>query len=239
MLCATAPLPLDLALAAEQRFGAPLYEIYGCTEAGQVATRRTAEGPQWRTLPDVLLRQNAAGTWAIGGHVAVATLLNDVIELADSGIESVSEGRTEGGNGGANGGASEGANQAGPAGSTESWTQGEFFELRGRTADLVNIAGKRTSLANLNFHLNAIAGVVDGVFVMPDEDESEFTRLTAFVVAPGMSSAQLNQALRQRIDAVFMPRPLYMVDTLPRNATGKLTRQAVRDLLARIAGTAR
>src|SRR5687767_15544824 len=41
LLCATAPLGLQLAATAETRFGAPLYEIYGCTEAGQVATRRT------------------------------------------------------------------------------------------------------------------------------------------------------------------------------------------------------
>ena len=41
MLCATAPLSPQLAAQAEARFAAPLHEIYGCTEAGQVATRRT------------------------------------------------------------------------------------------------------------------------------------------------------------------------------------------------------
>jgi len=37
VLCATAPLAPQLAVAAEARFGVPLYEIYGCSEAGQVA----------------------------------------------------------------------------------------------------------------------------------------------------------------------------------------------------------
>ena len=48
VLCATAPLSPQLAARAEQKLGAPLVEIYGCTEAGQVATRRTTAGAEWR-----------------------------------------------------------------------------------------------------------------------------------------------------------------------------------------------
>jgi len=39
-------------------------------------------------------------------------------------------------------------------------------------------------------------------------------------------------ALRQRIDAAFLPRPLHLVSALPRNATGKLPRRALSQLLA-------
>ena len=46
---------------------------------------------------------------------------------------------------------------------------GGRFLLHGRTADLVNIAGKRTSLAHLNYQLNSIEGVRDGVFVVPEQ----------------------------------------------------------------------
>ena len=56
------------------------------------------------------------------------------------------------------------------------------FHLHGRTADLVNIAGKRTSLAHLNYHLNAIPGVRDGVFIVPEESNETTTRLMALVV---------------------------------------------------------
>ncbi len=48
VLCATAPLAPQLAAEAEARLGAPLLEIYGCTEAGQVASRRTTAGPSGR-----------------------------------------------------------------------------------------------------------------------------------------------------------------------------------------------
>jgi len=40
-------------------------------------------------------------------------------------------------------------------------------------------------------------------------------------------------ALRQRIDAVFLPRPLVFVAQLPRNGTGKLPLTTLRSLAAR------
>jgi acyl-coenzyme A synthetase/AMP-(fatty) acid ligase len=191
LLCATAPLAPQLAAQAEARFAAPLHEIYGCTEAGQLASRRTVKTPDWQPLPGVVLRKDAKGTWASGGHIAGDVLLGDVIDVhADGG-----------------------------------------FRLHGRTSDLVNIAGKRTSLAHLNYHLNSIDGVRDGAFVMPDEQDAGVTRLIAFVVAPGLTRADVMKALRSRIDAAFLPRPLMLVDALPRNETGKLPRVAIEDLI--------
>jgi acyl-coenzyme A synthetase/AMP-(fatty) acid ligase len=38
----------------------------------------------------------------------------------------------------------------------------------------------------------------------------------------------LMEQLRQLIDPVFLPRPLLLVEQLPRNATGKLPQQALR-----------
>ena len=105
------------------------------------------------------------------------------------------------------------------------------FLLHGRHADLVNIAGKRTSLAYLSHQLCAIEGVQDGAFFLPDGPAGEgITRLTAFVVAPGLAREALLGALRWRIDPVFLPRPLVWVDALPRNSTGKLPRGALETL---------
>ena len=190
LLSATAPLSPQLAAQAEARFGAPLYEIYGCTESGGIASRRTVETGEWRAMTNVALRADSLGTWVRGGHVEIEVPLADVIEL-------VGPGR---------------------------------FLLHGRTADLVNIAGKRTSLAHLNYHLNSIEGVRDGTFVIPEQEGETVTRLTAYVVAPGLSGEDLMNALRQRVDAAFLPRPLHFVDALPRNETGKLPRQAIDEL---------
>ncbi len=195
LLCATAPLSPQLAAAAEARFGAPLHEIYGCTESGGIATRRTVEAAEWRALREIVLRSDGRGTWVKGGPVDAEVLLADVIEVRE---------------------------------------RGEFL-LHGRSGDLVNIAGKRTSLAHLNYHLNSIDGVRDGVFVAPEGEGEGVARLTAYVVAPGLTSESLMNTLRQRIDAAFLPRPLHLVEALPRNATGKLPRQALDELDAGLA----
>lgn len=201
LLSATAPLSRDLAHEAESRFDAPLYEIYGCTETGQLASRRTAAGAEWRTLGDIRLRRDGQTIRAEGGHIDSPTALADIIELTG----------------------------VGPTSTT--------FLLHGRHADLVNIAGKRSSLAYLNHQLNAIAGVQDGVFLLPSEDRPDgIGRLAALVVAPGLTPAALTRALRERIDPVFLPRPLLFVEALPRNATGKLPRQVSEDLLAALQG---
>jgi acyl-coenzyme A synthetase/AMP-(fatty) acid ligase len=111
----------------------------------------------------------------------------------------------------------------------------QHFRLHGRTADLVNVAGKRSSFGYLNAQLHAIPGVRDGVFFLREErgGDTGVDRLGAMVVAPGMSVAALTEQLRQRIDPVFLPRPLLLVDQLPRNATGKLPQQAVQHFAER------
>ena len=107
--------------------------------------------------------------------------------------------------------------------------------LHGRVADLVNIAGKRSSLAYLNHQLNSIAGVLDGAYFHFEDARSEHTqvsRVAACVVAPGLDPACLLAALRERVDPVFLPRPLLFVARLPRNGTGKLPQEALRELAA-------
>lgn len=108
------------------------------------------------------------------------------------------------------------------------------FVLHGRHADMVNLAGKRTSLAYLNHQLCGIEGVRDGAFFLPQEDsESRVARLVAFaVVAPGRSHADLLAALRRCVDPIFLPRPLVLVPALPRNHTGKITRDSLEQLYA-------
>ena len=191
LLSATAPLDPALAAQAEACFGAPLIEIYGCTEAGQIATRRTAREQEWHCLDGVVLTRDAQGCWASGPAVPGRALLQDVIE---------------------------------PTGA-------DTFRLGGRAADLVNIAGKRTSLAHLNHQLLGIAGVRDGTFLMDEQDGQRIPRLMALAVAPGVAPAFIQSALRQRIDAAFLPRPLVLVDRLPRTTLGKLPRQELLRLV--------
>lgn len=191
VVSATAPLSARLAQDVEARCAAPLMEIYGSTETGLIATRRSTQGAQWHLLPGIRLLAEGQGLGALGAHVETLTPLNDV-------LESVGD---------------------------------EHFLLHGRLADLINIAGKRHSLASLNHLLNSIPGVLDGAFYMPDEsDHDRTTRLAACVVAPEIDARRLLAALREHLDPVFLPRPLLFVDALPRNRAGKLPRAALQAL---------
>ena len=195
IVSATAPLSVRLAREAEERTGAHLHEIYGCTEAGQVASRRTSQTPEWQALDGLRVANQGDQAIVAGGHVERPTPLMDIIE---------------------------------PLG------DGTRFLLHGRIADMVNIAGKRNSIGYLDHQLHAIPGVVDGAFFMPDEtDPDGVTRLMAFVVAPTLTSAQITAALRSRIDAAFLPRPIVMLDRLPRQLTGKLPREQLKALALR------
>ena len=106
------------------------------------------------------------------------------------------------------------------------------FHLCGRNADLVEIAGKRASLADLTRRLLALPGVTDAVAVqLEDECGRGVRRIAALVVAPGRSESALLEDLRRAVDPVFLPRPFRRVDALPRNETGKLARAAVLEAL--------
>ena len=77
----------------------------------------------------------------------------------------------------------------------------------------------------------AIPGVADAAFFLPDHESAEaITRLCAFVVAPGLTAKDVLADLRQRLDPIFLPRPLIFLDSLPRNSTGKLPRSALQVL---------
>ncbi len=104
------------------------------------------------------------------------------------------------------------------------------FTLAGRNADLVNVAGKRSSIGYLNRQLLAVEGVLDGAFFLPERDAQAIERPAALAVAPGMSAHQVLDGLRALIDPVFLPRPLILLEALPRNATGKLPRDACQSL---------
>lgn len=104
------------------------------------------------------------------------------------------------------------------------------FRVLGRAEDQVNVAGHRASLGDLNRTLLEVEGVRDGVFFSPDSDEGSVTRLMAFVVAPGRTEKDIREGLEQRIDPVFLPRPLLFVPGLPRTETGKLPREALLKL---------
>jgi acyl-coenzyme A synthetase/AMP-(fatty) acid ligase len=208
VISATAPLDPAMAQAAERRWGTEVWEIFGATEVGSIASRRATAGPEWRSYPRVRLAplppgpgepDAASGIAAPGGLVSVRAPyaapfpLNDRLDLQDP----------------------------------------TRFRLLGRNGDVVKLGGRRASLAGLTRILTGIDGVEDGIFVVPDDLETRPTaRLLAFAVAPGLPAEAILAELRTRIDPLFLPRRVVRLDRLPRDPLGKLPARALAELRA-------
>jgi len=99
---------------------------------------------------------------------------------------------------------------------------------------MVEVGGKRASLADLTRRLLAVPGVTDGIVFQPNRaDGAAVQRLAALVVAEGLSEAEVLEQLAPGMDPVFLPRPLVFVSRLPRNDLGKLPREKLLAALGR------
>lgn len=188
---ATAPLRPELARRLEERFGAGVIDVFGCSESGIIAARRPVLDQDWLLASPFTLEPDSDRTLIRAGHLDEAVPLNDRVELIGD----------------------------------------RNFRWVGRNEDMVNIAGKRGSLAEINHYLNELDGVRDGIVFQPAPDAK---RLAALVVAPGLGSTDILEGLRQSVEPAFLPRPVYLVDSLPRQETGKLPRSAVLEAYATI-----
>jgi acyl-coenzyme A synthetase/AMP-(fatty) acid ligase len=187
VLSATAPMTQKLASDLEAQLSARVNEVFGCSEAGSLASRATASETLWHISAPFRFEILDNRVRVSAPHLPEPVVLNDIVELVGQ----------------------------------------SSFRWVGRDQDMINIAGKRGSLAHLNHRLTRIPGVIDGVMFLPREDSK---RLAALVVAPGLEPSAILDALREAIDPAFLPRPLYLVPMLPRQETGKLARKMVLDL---------
>ena len=103
------------------------------------------------------------------------------------------------------------------------------FTLLGRDDDIVKIAGKRASLAGLTEKLRSVAGVRDAVVFLATRDAR---RVSAAAVAPELTEDQLRTAFAAEIDPAFLPRRVLLLDFLPRGLAGKVSINALRNMMA-------
>jgi len=194
-LSATAPLNTEIAQQIEALTEGDVIEIYGCSEMGSMAWRRTVAASAWTLFDGFKLSQDTEtkNITAAARHIPEPSVLGDIIECEDGGR----------------------------------------FHIRGRNEDLVNIAGKRGSLAELNALLNTCTGVVDGVMFEPG-DQTKNDRLCALIVLDDKGSKDsVIRFLRDHLDPTFIPRPIITVDALPRNENGKISITVLRELLTK------
>jgi acyl-coenzyme A synthetase/AMP-(fatty) acid ligase len=193
IVSATAPLAPEFAASIEDQFRAPVYEIYGFTEAGCVAARRTIEGDAWTLRRDLAIVDDNGTLLVEFKGFGVRVPFPDAIEILDP----------------------------------------SHIRLRNRNQDVVNVAGKRASLAELTAQLTKIDGVEDGIFFLSSQDAGlgKISRLMAVVVSRSLTSEHIKRKLRDRIEPAFLPRHVFHVEVIPRNETGKITREILDKLI--------
>lgn len=184
VISATAPLSASMAVQAEKRWDCLVREIYGCSEAGSLASRRTATDSEWDVLQGIKLKCVDADVQVAAPHLSETVVLQDRLQVVAP----------------------------------------NKFRFLGRSADMLNIAGKRASLAELTAQLQSIEGVDDGVFFLRDDEKRKVQRLAALVVST-RTELEITHTLAGQIDPAFMPRPLKKVVSIPRNDIGKISRE--------------
>ncbi len=199
-----APLPPATARMLWERFGLATTEVLGSTETGGIAWR--VSGPEldeqaWMPLPGVELDRLDDGRLTVDSPFLAPRTPRPWV-TADR-VEPV-----------------------GPLGHG----LGAGFRHLGRNDGVVKVGGKRIALAELERRLLAIPGVDDAAVAAIEVESARGHETLAAVVAPGLSVEHLRTELRRWLDPVVIPRRLRLVDALPREPNGKLTRKRLLEL---------
>jgi long-chain acyl-CoA synthetase len=215
------PCPVAVKAAIADWFGAVLVEYYGFTEGGL-----TIVGPdEWRSRPGTV------GRPLPGMHVLV---LDEAGHEVPNGVDGTVFFRSDAGRR---------FGYAGDDGKTDCAHRGDaftvgdvghvdadgFLYLSGRSADVVITAGVNVYPAEIEQALADVAGVVDMCAVgTPDEERGEVVVLHV-VLAPAADEAVVRAGLaaaaEERLAPYKRPREIRVVDSVPRDETGKLLRR--------------
>ncbi len=195
-----AALPGETARLLGTRLGLWVTEIYGASETGGIAWRRHAPGNSpghlpWEPLPGVSVAVDADG-----GLLLTSPFLSPEVTAplacADQ-IELAADGR---------------------------------FRLLGRSDDILKIGGKRVALAEVEQRALALPEVADVAVAMVAVGEPRGHEIVAAIVPADAGHdhadliARVRHGLLQWFDPVVVPRRIRVVTSLPREASGKLTR---------------
>lgn len=205
-LVITAGAPLSAATSARFReaFGLPVHVFYGSSECGGICYDR--EG-------------GAAERGTVGAPVeGVRVTLDEGVVTVES--PAVASGYLPDPDERLSGGRFR-------AGDLACWREGELA-LLGRVDDLVNIKGKKVNPREVEAILAGLPGVEESaVLGMPMAGRGEVLRAVVACRPGAVAAAEVVAWCRSHLSAHKVPRSVILVESLPRNARGKLDRAAL------------
>jgi len=104
------------------------------------------------------------------------------------------------------------------------------FRLMGRLDGVVKVGGKRVSLAEVEQRLASLPGVRDVAASAADVPGARGQEIWVAVAASEWTAERLRTALLQWFEPVALPRRILVIERLPREENGKMTRRALRAL---------
>jgi acyl-CoA synthetase (AMP-forming)/AMP-acid ligase II len=219
----SAPLPAAELARLESRFGAPVIEAYSMTEASHQMCANPLDG------------ERRPGTVGIGAFVDVTILDGAGNELPRGGVGEVcvkGPSVTAGYHNNAEANATAFSRGWFRTGDYGTLSEDGYLTLVGRLKELINRAGEKISPVEVDEVLLSAAGVAEAVaFAIPDEKYGEAVA-AALVLHDGTSVASVLAHARERLAAFKIPTAIFVVDAIPRTATGKVQRRIVAAELA-------
>ena len=109
-----------------------------------------------------------------------------------------------------------------------------YVEIVGRSKDLIITGGLNVYPKEVEEILNALPGILESAVVgLPDPDFGE--AVTAVVVAePGstLDPAEIRRQAREVLAPFKVPKSVHIIESLPRNALGKVEKARLREMLS-------
>jgi acyl-CoA synthetase (AMP-forming)/AMP-acid ligase II len=221
--CSAALAPALMA-QMEERFGVPVLEAYGMTEAShQMASNplppepRVAGSVGKGTGVGIAILDERGNLLETGATGEVAIRGANVIEAYENNPQANAESFTDG------------WFRTGDLGSLDA---GGYLRLLGRIKELINRGGEKIAPREIDEVLESHPSVKEAVcFGVPHPTWGEEVA-AAVVVRDSVTENELIAHCRMHLAAFKVPRTIRIVDSIPRTATGKVQRRQVAEQLA-------
>jgi malonyl-CoA/methylmalonyl-CoA synthetase len=218
----SAPLLAETFEAFRLRTGATILERYGMTEAGMITSNpldgSRRAGTVGRPLPGVEARVRAAdGTLARVGDPGILEIRGDSVFAGYWRNDEKTR-------------AAFSADGFFITGDVVTVDTDGVVSIVGRHNDLIISGGLNVYPKEVETEIDALPGIDESAVVgVPHPDFGEAVIAVVAARRPLLVEADVIGSLRTRLAAFMVPKRVFWVDELPRNAMGKVQKKALRD----------